>query len=429
MNLTNVGGVLYFVANDGVSNFELWRSNGTEAGTVLVKNLAAGAAASYPQTLTNVSGVLYFTDNSYRLWRSDGTEVGTTALRQFHRPSKYLTNVNGTLFFSGMAFASSYRLWKSDGTVAGTVLVDNGPANIGTSFSYPSPTGVLANVAGTLYFTIVSGSSANGELWRSDGTAAGTTRVLSIRQGGNISAGISHLTNVGGRLYFRGNDGVSGPQLWRSDGTAGATTLVPVTTGGPLRNPTEIMPVGERMFVIAGPSQFAAELYSRVFVPNELFPIQGDYDQNRIVDLADEQFWRSNFAATTGVGLQADGNLSGVVDAADYTLWRDHYIPPAPVALATTPVSATITTPPLARDLALTPPQNGRPIATSPPRRTDLLLSARDAAFADLGHDENPSPITTHKPAPRKIAPAKNNCQPQIVATPCQVAFVATPNL
>jgi hypothetical protein len=49
----------------------------------------------------------------------------------------------------------------------------------------------------------------------------------------------------------------------------------------------------------------------------------GDFNHDDLTDQADYDFWRANFGATSGIGLQADGNRDGVVDAADYTIWRD----------------------------------------------------------------------------------------------------------
>ena len=65
------------------------------------------------------------------------------------------------------------------------------------------------------------------------------------------------------------------------------------------------------------------------------------------------------------------------------------------------------------------PARRAAPITTSPPRRTDHLLTARecaarDSAFADLGRDDIPSPLTTHNPAPRKFAPVKNTVKAKL---------------
>ena len=83
-SLTNVGGTLFLRANDGVSGPELWKSDGTEAGTVQVKDIVPGLGGSYPGTLINVGGTLFFraTDDGItgrELWKSD-PNVGVMVL-------------------------------------------------------------------------------------------------------------------------------------------------------------------------------------------------------------------------------------------------------------------------------------------------------------------------------------------------------------
>ena len=79
-SLTAVQGTLYFQADDSVHGWELWESDGTEAGTVMVKDIDPGREWGYPHWLTDVQGILYFAANHGRsrgLWRSDGTDAGT----------------------------------------------------------------------------------------------------------------------------------------------------------------------------------------------------------------------------------------------------------------------------------------------------------------------------------------------------------------
>jgi ELWxxDGT repeat protein len=122
--LVDVNGTLYFRADDGINGSELWRSDGTVDGTLMVKDIYVGIDSGYPRNLTNVNGVLYFTAdsgiNGSELWKSDGTEEGTIMVKNFAFESdpSYLTNVDGTLFFW-----IDNALWKSDGTPDGTLLV------------------------------------------------------------------------------------------------------------------------------------------------------------------------------------------------------------------------------------------------------------------------------------------------------------------
>jgi ELWxxDGT repeat protein len=239
--LTNVNGTVYFSANDGVHGYELWKSDGTAAGTVLVKDINPGSAWSTRPGLfqaANFNGTLYFNatpDSSpYGLWKSDGTDAGTVPVKVGLSSNEYFTNVDGTLYFS----ANGGDLWKSDGTDAGTVLVKEFNSFYDTYgggiVSYPSH---LTNLNGTLYFSAIDITHGR-ELWKSDGTTAGTVMVKDIEPGANIfgfgyGSNPNGLTNVNGKLYFSAYDGVHGDELWQSDGTAAGTTLVQDIDPGP----------------------------------------------------------------------------------------------------------------------------------------------------------------------------------------------------
>ena len=82
----------------------------------------------------------------------------------------------------------------------------------------------LIDVNETLYFIGNSGIYGN-ELWKSDGTEAGTVMVKDILDGSG-SSNISFLTNVNGMLFFRASDQVHGSELWKSDGTEAGTVMV-----------------------------------------------------------------------------------------------------------------------------------------------------------------------------------------------------------
>ena len=59
-NYTLVGSTVFFTANDGINGTELWKTDGTAVGTVMVKDINPGQQHSQPSNLTNVNGVLYF---------------------------------------------------------------------------------------------------------------------------------------------------------------------------------------------------------------------------------------------------------------------------------------------------------------------------------------------------------------------------------
>jgi ELWxxDGT repeat protein len=154
-----------------------------------------------------VGGTLFFTTRSSGLWKSDGTEAGTVLVKAI-APSS-LTDVGGVLFFIGNDGINGEELWKSDGTEAGTVLVKAINAGSGSS----SPTS-LTNVGGVLFFSANDGINGR-ELWKSDGTAAGTVLVADIANPGGSSPG--NLTDVNGRLFFSATDDTHGQELWFLD--------------------------------------------------------------------------------------------------------------------------------------------------------------------------------------------------------------------
>jgi ELWxxDGT repeat protein len=250
---TTVGQVTYFAAQDSSNGRELWRSDGTAAGTRLVKDIYPGPSDSNPHNLVGVRGVLFFIATEgfqTALWRSDGTAAGTTLVKDTG-DANFLTNVDGTLFFTANGGTSGYELWKSDGTPDGTALVKD--IRQGRDDAHPL---YLTAVGGTLFFTVEDGASGR-ELWRSDGTAAGTTLVRDIYPGpGSASPGL--LTNVNGMLFFSADDGRNGTELWKSDGTADGTVRVQnITPGGGSTVFTDMTPFnGLLVFVVAtGPAR------------------------------------------------------------------------------------------------------------------------------------------------------------------------------
>src|SRR5262245_13458020 len=70
--ITTVGGTAYFLGNDGLHGLELWKSDGTTAGTSMVKDLLSDGDSN-PSYLTNVNGTLFFQasdESGPGLWKS-----------------------------------------------------------------------------------------------------------------------------------------------------------------------------------------------------------------------------------------------------------------------------------------------------------------------------------------------------------------------
>jgi ELWxxDGT repeat protein len=133
----------------------------------------------------------------------------------------YLTNVAGTLFFSATDGITGQELWRSDGTSAGTVLVKD--INPGGD-SHPND---LFNANGSLVFSAIDGVTGR-ELWTSDGTSTGTSLLVDLNPGGGhaLYSSLAQLTSFNGSLLFNGFNGADGFELWKTDGTSTGTILV-----------------------------------------------------------------------------------------------------------------------------------------------------------------------------------------------------------
>ena len=169
--------VLYFNANDGVNGRELWKSDGTEAGTVLVKNISDYVFSNY------------------------FTQAGSDP-RAFYV-------FNGNVVFMAANNAGQFGLYKTDGTTANTTLIkDNVALNlidtnnppVQTLYSYKNTYAVLNNI---LYF---DGKGTNkdymNELWASDGTPEGTKLFKNLSKGTN-STNPTGFYSWNGSLFFR----------------------------------------------------------------------------------------------------------------------------------------------------------------------------------------------------------------------------------
>lgn len=151
--LTNVNGTLFFSGFTTTEGRELWKSDGTNGGTTLVKDIQSGAGFGLPENLTVVGSTLYFSaddgTNGQELWKSDGTANGTVLVKNLvpgsgHGSPRGLANANGVLFFTGVNPATSaFNPWLSDGTANGTSVLNTTVLNSPANFAQLSPTGFL----------------------------------------------------------------------------------------------------------------------------------------------------------------------------------------------------------------------------------------------------------------------------------------------
>jgi ELWxxDGT repeat protein len=224
-------GTVLFSAYDAINGTELWITDGIAAGTSLVKDIYAGITSSNPQSLTSLgngkvlfkAGINDYIGGNEDLWVSDGTAAGTSLLKAatgVSYPSFITVLNNGKAVFDSYDTINGTELWITDGTAAGTSLV-----NAGTDVPYIQSAALLANGK-----TVLSSYDAiNGtELWITDGTPAGTNLVKDIFTGTDSSNPHSFTTLSNGKVLFRAHD-ISGTKLWVTDGTTAGTTILAET--------------------------------------------------------------------------------------------------------------------------------------------------------------------------------------------------------
>jgi ELWxxDGT repeat protein len=197
--------------------YQLWTSDGTDAGTRLVRQFADAPFVRVVGNLTSTSRFLYFfvegIGGRCDLYRSDGTDDGTIRLKSDMLLANRTTpsegpigvEMNGVLYFAADDGVTGRELWRSDGTAEGTrMLADIHP----TASSSPR---FLTVAGGRLFFSADDGTHGR-ELWQSDGTAGATTLVGDVLPGAAGSNPYGFVVS-GSRLFF-GADGPEGTGLW-----------------------------------------------------------------------------------------------------------------------------------------------------------------------------------------------------------------------
>jgi ELWxxDGT repeat protein len=244
-----IGGRLLFAADDGRSGRELWASDGTPAGTVLLKDIHPGRTLDFPRPCwvgsfgphrhdTGLSSdpqgfvllgsvVLFSADDGVRgreLWVSNGTFPGTRRLADLvpgprgSAPHDLVRLQKRVYFLAGNPSGpggpgQGESLWSTDGTARGTTRVLDL-----TLDGQPSWGRSLTVAAGRLFFTVYN-ETTGAELWTSAG-------LLTDLNPGPGNAAPQSLTSIGGTLLFAAADGLTGLEPWRTDGTAAGTARV-----------------------------------------------------------------------------------------------------------------------------------------------------------------------------------------------------------
>lgn len=220
------GNRVFFAANDGTSGFELWQSDGTQAGTVRVKDINPGAGGSFPNNLVVVGNKLLFWANNgtngNELWSSDGTTQGTLLLKDINpgfpgSDPQNVTLIGTRIYFGGVTQTQALEPWVSDGTANGTFLLQD--INPGPNSSSPDQ---FTDSNGVIVFAAFQPNTGR-EIWGTNGTQLGTLILRDIVSGAG-SSNPTELTKVGSFVYFVAND-----DIYISNGTVPGTFLITST--------------------------------------------------------------------------------------------------------------------------------------------------------------------------------------------------------
>jgi ELWxxDGT repeat protein len=177
----------------------------------LVKNInTTPAEPDYDSTVYDTAafsgGVFmsYYRDDGSdtELWKSDGTVEGTVMVKDINlsgdsNPDNFVV-INDILYFSADDGVHGTELWKSDGTAEGTVMIKDIYASLGGSYSGPS-----VAMGNNVYF-IAGDETYGAELWKSDGTEGGTVMVKDINEGlnGSIACSVQMILYIFQRMMI-----------------------------------------------------------------------------------------------------------------------------------------------------------------------------------------------------------------------------------
>ena len=230
-NLIVHNGIIYFSANNGTNGRELWIYDPTTNEASLLKNIrddSNSIAGSSISNMTIHNNLIYFTaqetTSKNELWKTDGTEEGTVKIAVITEDNKigtdidYLYNFNGELYFSANEETTSKELWAYNGaTQISRIVKDIKTGNFGSN-----PKNFI-EFNGELLFSASSEQNRGDELYKTDGTEGGTVKVKRLNPDGSATIYMNTAFEFDNKLFFVARKGASISYLFSTNGTNSET--------------------------------------------------------------------------------------------------------------------------------------------------------------------------------------------------------------
>jgi ELWxxDGT repeat protein len=247
------GDRVHFFGFGGGGEPQVWKTDGTEAGTLPAPEMQPLGLANRPYQLVAAGDTMFIGllegDGPERfLWVTGGAPESAVALTGGQSP-RQLTPHHGVLLYS--LFSPGQQVWRSDGFAAGTYQVEDVNQAWTNECPFPpcfgppitSPDHLVSS--GPWVYFLAFESPLESQLWRTDGTAEGT------RVAGGFDEAPRQLTDLAGTLLFVGFDDETGWEPWRSDGTpAGTRLVVDLVPGAGSSEPEQLTRAGDHVYFV-----------------------------------------------------------------------------------------------------------------------------------------------------------------------------------
>lgn len=321
----------------GGTGYELWSSDGTASGTILIKDISSWSSSPREFYYWDVTGKVYFSADTAsptypdrELWETDGTESGTNLYRTFNVLSGNIDSSSYPSFINSLGnrliFTALFRN-GSNNFARELCFADNTPSavlpNASTGYfikdinpdlngnSYPNELTLFNN---ELYFAANNGSVNGRELWKTNGFDSGTIMIADIAPGSPHSSP-ENLTIFNNKIYFSADDGTNGTELWVSDGTTVGTTRVfnSIPVAADLKNPENLIVFNNALYFTATHPTLGVELFklagSSITNPKNIATGGGNSNPSNLF-VFDNKLYFSADDNTNGIELWSSGGFS-----------------------------------------------------------------------------------------------------------------------